>query len=158
MMLLPSPLTKSTSGEANNRQREGEIKANPLHPEHVVDDWSIRSRVQASFREIAQIEDKVHRHLHRYANSQTTNQQENVRLSVELYQEVMAQALNRVNDYYNKETKASIEEFHQAINTALQERGMEPVVFRHEAPTPQQSLPKVTAADKQVIAAWADKA
>ncbi len=119
----------TAEAKAEARRRKAEIRANPLHEDHTIDDWAIRARVQVNMREIGQIEGHVYQRIGRFADSQTSNVQESVRLSGNLYQEVMAHALDRINGYYNNETKASRKQFEEAINAVLAERGIEPITF-----------------------------
>ena len=154
---VPMTIEEINQREADAVQRRDEIQANPLHAEFVIDDFAIRDRVQICFREIGQIEDQVHRHITRHAESQTTNHQDVIRLSGNLYQAVMARALAQANGYYNKEKKATLDEFEQAINVALQERGIDPMTFHLETQAPPPAAcPKKTSA-KVAITTEADK-
>ena len=155
--VAPLTIEEIKQREAESDRREAEIRANPLHDDYTIDDFSIRGRVQATAREAAQIEDQVHRHIVRYAESKTTNHQNTIRLSGNLYQEVMAHALNRVNGYYNKEKKATVDEFEQAINATLKEREIKPMIFRLESspqsqplpPSPKKAPPQFAATDRR---------
>ena len=98
----------------------------------------IQHRVQGGMRASLELESQISRHITRHVNSRTSNVHESVRWSGNLYAEVVAHALHRLNDYYLKETKATADEFREAVDAELQERGIKPLplcVTSYSAPT-----------------------
>jgi hypothetical protein len=126
---------QSPEAKAEARRLEEEIAANPLHPGRLssLGDNEVMARVQVGPQQAYFWLTQISRHVHRHCESTISDYQEVVRVSGNLTQEVVAHALDRVNDYYLKDPKATTEEFEAAVNAALEERGLKSIV-----------LPKIT--------------
>ena len=111
------------------RRLQEEMLADPLHEERYggIRLLDIQNRVQGGMRAALEIESQISRHITRHVNSRTSNVHEAVRWSGNLYAEVVAHALHRLNGYYRKEIKATTDEFREAVNAELQERGIKPL-------------------------------
>ena len=128
---------ESPQAKAEARRLEQEVAANPLHPSRsaLFEDRDVVARVQMDHQQAYSWLKLVHVQITRHLESSISDYQEVVRLSGNLYQDVMARALDRVNSYYLKEPRATKEEFESAVNAALQGQGVPPIVF----PKPSQS-------------------
>ena len=92
--VAPLTIKEIQQRKAEAGRREAEIRANPLHEDYAIDDFSIRCRVETSAREAATNRgSSPPAYYVRYAESKTTNHQDTIRLSGNLYQEVMGHAL-----------------------------------------------------------------
>jgi hypothetical protein len=120
---------KAANATPEARHLQAEILADPLHAERYggIRLLDIQNRVQGGMKAALELESQISRHITRHVNSRTSSVAEAVRWSGNLYAEVVAHALHRLNGYYLKETKATADELREAVNAELWERGIKPL-------------------------------
>ena len=113
------------------RLLDEEILANPLHDERadMFAESDVQSRVTIGQRKAYRCLCTVYLCLKRHIEPAAVPEQLD-ELSEAAYQRIMAEALHRINHYYNKSTKATVQEFQDTVNAVLNEQGFASVTFR----------------------------
>jgi hypothetical protein len=114
--------------DAERREQE-EIDANPLHPrKYEFKGRDLMRRVQVSYQDAEAILSNVRDRCRTWLETKYPHHgfQFVVDETPRVAKKIMGNALNSLNDYYDKETKATTEQLYGAINNALME-GMEPL-------------------------------
>ncbi len=101
--------------------------ANPLHPKKdSFNERDLMRRVAVSFREADDILGNAYKMCQQWLENQGYDTQTVVNRTLDVRTQIMAEALNTLNGYYNQEVKATVQQLYAAINAARRE-GMEPI-------------------------------
>ena len=119
--------------KAQQAERRKQADADPLHPEHTPDMKSVLHRVRFTEdqrKNISQYEKlsrRLYRHCRSFVETQKLGYQETFDATGNLAANVMKLALSAVNHHYGQETFATGDEFRQAIDDALVNKGLKPL-------------------------------
>jgi hypothetical protein len=121
---------------AAQAKKQKEAQADPLHSAHTPNTDSVLARVKFSEypsqnRSLEySLRMKLSRHVSSFISGKNLGLQQSIDVSSCLSDEILKQALHRVNHHYGKDTRATGDEFHAIINDELTAKGLRPLLVR----------------------------
>ena len=112
----------------SERQHREDVLSNPLHPDHKpFTATDIVRRVAMPRTDAGRLHHQFGRYISKELEKKTGDFLRASDMSIDVSFQTMAQALNSVNEYYEREDKARVEEFEAALDAALMKFDLAPM-------------------------------